>query len=121
MGSIILHYFISEFERRQVAMSSLLSKLFGMDIYTVEGEYKGKVFDLIINLEKGRIETITTEPLKVRSKQEAKKIISEKSIPYRNVRSAKDIVVVGSGPTIIEEEVTNEPRHTPHPKYYRRR
>jgi sporulation protein YlmC with PRC-barrel domain len=72
-----------------------LSKLFGMDIYTSDAEYKGKVFDVIINLEKGRLETITTEALKARSKQEAKKIISEKSIPYKNVKSAKDIVIVG--------------------------
>src|SRR3989338_5951617 len=118
MGSIILHYFISEFERRQVAMSSLLSKLFGMDIYTVEGEYKGKVFDLIINLEKGRIETITTEPLKVRSKQEAKKIISEKSIPFRNVKSTKDIIIVGTGKVAEPEEAPTQPAR---PTYYHRR
>ncbi|MBN1941390.1 MAG: PRC-barrel domain-containing protein, partial [Candidatus Diapherotrites archaeon] len=66
-------------------MSILLSKLFGMDIYTVDGNYKGKVFDLIINLEKGKIETITTEPLRPKSKQEAKKILSEHSIPYKLV------------------------------------
>lgn len=101
-------------------MSTLLSKLFGMDIYTVEGEYKGKIFDLIINLEKGRIETITTEPLKAKSKQEAKKIISEKSIPYRNVRSAKDIVVVGSGPVVVEEPEEAPTKPTPY-RYYRRR
>jgi len=102
-------------------MSTLLSKLFGMDIYTVEGEYKGKIFDLIINLEKGRIETITTEPLKAKSKQEAKKIISEKSIPYRNVRSAKDIVVVGSGPVMVDEpEEEAQAKPTPY-RYYRRR
>ena len=59
-------------------MAVRLSELFGMDIYTVDSERKGKVFDLVINLEKGRIETITTEPLKARSKAEAKKIISEK-------------------------------------------
>jgi sporulation protein YlmC with PRC-barrel domain len=75
-------------------MTMRLSKLFGMDIYTNEGEYKGKVFDIVINLEKGKLETITTEALKARSKQEAKRIISEKSIPYKNVKSAKDIVVV---------------------------
>lgn len=80
-------------------MTTRLSKLFGMDIYTTDGEYKGKIFDIVINLEKGKLETITTEPLKAKSKQEAKRIISEKSIPYRNVRSAKDIVVVGSKPT----------------------
>jgi len=76
-------------------MTMRLSKLFGMDIYTNDAQYKGKVFDVIINLEKGRLETITTEALKARSKQEAKKIISEKSIPYKNVKSAKDIVIVG--------------------------
>jgi len=75
-------------------MSIKLSKLFGIDIYTSDGEYKGKVFDLIINLEKGKVETITTEALKPKSKQEAKRILSEKSIPYKKVRSAKDILVV---------------------------
>lgn len=84
-------------------MTTRLSKLFGMDIYTADGDYKGKVFDLVINLEKGRIETITTEALKAKTKQEAKKIISEKSIPYRNVRAAKDILIVGTG-TVSEEE-----------------
>ena len=79
-------------------MTTRLSKLFGMDIYTTDGEHKGKVFDIVINLEKGKLETITTEALKARSKQEAKRIISEKSIPYKNVRSAKDIVVVSSKP-----------------------
>ena len=77
-------------------MSIRLSELFGMDIYTVDSHRKGKIFDLVINLEKGRIETITTEPLKARSKAEAKKIISEKSIPYSRVISAKDIVLIST-------------------------
>ena len=85
-------------------MTMRLSKLFGMDIYTGDAQYKGKVFDVIINLEKGRLETITTEALKARSKQEAKKIISEKSIPYKNVKSAKDIVIVGGKAAPKEEE-----------------
>jgi len=79
-----------------IAMAVRLSELFGMDIYTVDSERKGKVFDLVINLEKGRIETITTEPLKARSKAEAKKIISEKSIPYSRVISAKDIILIST-------------------------
>ena len=78
--------------------------MFGMDIYTDTGEYKGKIFDLVINLEKGRIETITTEPLKARTKQEAKKIISEKSIPYKDVSAAKDIIVVNTGGSAEPEE-----------------
>ncbi len=98
-------------------MTIRLSKLFGMDIYTGDGEYKGKVFDLVINLEKGRIETITTEALKARSKAEAKKIISEKSIPYKNVKSAKDIVLVSSG----REAAPEEEKETRPTYRYRRR
>ena len=77
-------------------MTVRLSELFGMEIYTIDAERKGKVFDLVINLEKGRIETITTEPLKASSKAEAKKIISEKSIPYSKVISAKDILLIST-------------------------
>jgi sporulation protein YlmC with PRC-barrel domain len=77
-------------------MTIRLSELFGKEIYTVDGERKGKVYDLVINLEKGRIETITTEPLKARSKAEAKKIITEKSIPYSKVISARDIILVST-------------------------
>lgn len=104
-------------------MTVRLSKLFGMDIYTTDAEYKGKVFDLVVNLEKGKLETITTEPLKVRSKQEAKKIISEKSIAYRNVKAAKDIIIVGKGAAVEEEEVTERRPATPPTGYsykYRR-
>jgi sporulation protein YlmC with PRC-barrel domain len=77
-------------------MSVRLSKLFGMDVYDFEAGYKGKVYDIIINLEKGKLETITTEPLKVKTKSDAKKILAEKSIPYRNVKSVKDIIIVSS-------------------------
>ncbi|MCX6802379.1 MAG: PRC-barrel domain-containing protein [Candidatus Diapherotrites archaeon] len=77
-------------------MTLRLSELFGMDIYTTDAERRGKVFDLVINLEKGRIETITTEPLKATSKAEAKKIISEKSIPYSKVISAKNIILIST-------------------------
>lgn len=104
-------------------MTYRLSKLFGMDIYTTDAEYKGKVFDLVINLEKGKIETITTEPLKVKSKQEAKRIIAEKSIPYRNVRSAKDILLINSGKDVVVEEEAQAAvpqQYRPHTLYRRR-
>lgn len=97
-------------------MTIRLSKLFGMDIYTNEAEYKGKVFDVIINLEKGRLETITTEALKARSKQEAKKIISEKSIPYKNVKAAKDIIIVGG-----RGSASTEPEEKPAAPQYKYR
>ncbi|QQR92800.1 MAG: PRC-barrel domain-containing protein [Candidatus Iainarchaeum archaeon] len=105
-------------------MTVRISKLFGMDIYTDNAEYKGKIFDLIINLEKGKIETMTTEPLKVRTKQEARKIITERSIPYQNVLSAKDILLVGTRSRPVEQPVEEEPQPAMRrPSYtsYRRR
>jgi len=90
-------------------MTSRLSKLFGMDIYTTDAQYKGKVYDLVINLEKGKIETITTAPLKVRTKNEAKKIIQEKSIPYKNVISAKDILLISTSRTVPPKEEEKPP------------
>lgn len=89
-------------------MSMRLSKLFGMDLYDIEAGYKGKVYDIIINLEKGKLETITTEPLKVKTKSDAKKILSEKSIPYRNVKSVKDIIIVSSRDVPYVEEAKEE-------------
>ncbi len=100
-------------------MATRLSKLFGMDIYSVEGEYKGKVFDLIVNLEKGKIETITTEPLKPKTKQEARRILTEKSIQYRRVKSAKDILVVGGASVADEEAPQAQPRYIPHSTHKR--
>jgi sporulation protein YlmC with PRC-barrel domain len=104
-------------------LTARISKLFGMDIYSDGAEYKGKVFDLVINLEKGRIETITTEPLRVKSKMEAKKIISEKSIPYRSVRAVKDIILTSPAKLMAteEEEIQEPTRATPSYRYSRRR
>ena len=94
-------------------MSVRLSKLFGMDVYDFEAGYKGKVYDIIINLEKGRLETITTEPLKVKTKSDAKKILAEKSIPYRNVKSVKDIIIVSSREIPFTDQPKEDVREQP--------
>lgn len=78
-------------------MTSRISKLFGMDIYQTDATYRGKVHDLIVNIEQGVIETITTQPLKVNSKLEAKKIITEHSIAYNKVISVDDIILINAG------------------------
>ena len=85
-----------------------LSELFGKDIYTGKGDYKGKIFDIVVNLETGTLETITTEPLKVKSKNEAKKIITEKSIPYKNVIAVKDIFIVSNKNRVSETKPSHE-------------
>ncbi len=75
-------------------MSMKMSKLYGMDIYTDTGKFLGKVQDLIIDLEKGDVVRITMEPISFRTKDDAKRILGEASILYRNVRSVEDVVVV---------------------------
>jgi sporulation protein YlmC with PRC-barrel domain len=89
-------------------MTIRISKLFGMDIYETNATYRGKVFDLVVNLEQGVIETITTQPLKVNSKQEAKKIITEHSIPYKKVISADDILLINSGNVPVTQRIKKE-------------
>ena len=100
-------------------MTMRLSKLFGIDIYTDTAEYRGKIFDLVINLEKGKIETITTEALRARSKAEAKKIITEKSIPYGKVKAVKDIVIVGAGKSVPIRDNESEEQTSRQPIYRR--
>lgn len=108
-------------------MTLRVSKLFGMDIYSTDAEHKGKVYDLVINLEKGRLETITTEVLKARTKQEARKIIMEKSIPYKNVKAVRDIVLVSTMASSSSDDSDSHHttrRHKTHPghaEHYRKK
>lgn len=93
-------------------MTTRISKLFGMDIYQTDATYRGKVHDLIVNIEQGVIETITTQPLKVSSKVEAKKIITDHSIAYNKVISVDDIILINAGnvPSLKKEPLKIEPQ-----------
>lgn len=72
-----------------------LSKLYGTDIYTEEGGFIGKVHDVVLNMESGEIIRLTTEPLRDITKEEARVVLKNKSILYKNVLSASDIIIVG--------------------------
>ncbi|VVB66445.1 PRC-barrel domain protein [Candidatus Gugararchaeum adminiculabundum] len=77
-------------------MSVRLSKMYGMDIYTDNGKFLGRVNDLIIDLEKGEVVRITMEPLTSTSREEAKRILKDKSVLFKSVRSVEDVVVVAA-------------------------
>jgi len=71
------------------------SKYYGLDIYDSNGGYLGKVHDLILNLEAGEVVRLTTEPLHSRlSREKIPDIIQKKSILYKRVNSARDILIV---------------------------
>lgn len=79
-------------------MAIRLSKIYGLDIYTDTGKFLGRVHDLIIDLEKGEVVRITLEPLNfLVSKEEALRILREKSLLYKNVKSISDVVIVTEG------------------------
>jgi len=68
-----------------------------MDIYSDAGKYLGRVIDLILDLEKGEVVRMTMQPLTTVSREEARKILREASVLYKNVKSVEDVVVVTKG------------------------
>ncbi len=79
------------------SMSMRLSRIYGMDIYTDGGKFFGRVQDVIVDLEKGEVVRLTTEPLTSITREEAKRILREKSLLYKSVKSVEDVVVVSGG------------------------
>jgi sporulation protein YlmC with PRC-barrel domain len=75
-------------------MSMRMSKLYGMDIFSDGGKYLGKVFDIVVDVEKGDVVRLTLESIHAASREEAQRIIREKTILYKNVKSVEDVIVV---------------------------
>ncbi len=77
-------------------MATKLSRLYGMEIFTDTGRFLGNVQDFILDFESGEVLRILTEPMPV-GKEEVKRLLREKSIMYKNVKSVEDVVVVTKG------------------------
>ena len=78
-------------------MTIKMSKIYGMDVYTDGGKFLGHVQDVVVDLERGEILRLTMEPLTSISKDEAKRILRDKSVLYKSVKSVEDVVVVTKG------------------------
>lgn len=83
-------------------MSTKLSRLYGMDIFTDSGKFIGNAQDFIVDLESGEVSRILIEALPA-GKEDAKKALREKSILYKNVKSVEDVIVVSKGPAVHAE------------------
>ena len=73
-----------------------ISELYGLDIYSDEGRYVGKVNDVILNVETGRVVRLTTVPLRNISRDEAARVIKDNSVIFDNVRAVGDIIIVNA-------------------------
>ena len=82
-----------------IVMTTKVSKIYGMDIYTDGGKFLGRVQEILLDLEKGEVIRLTMEPLNSVSKEEAKRILRDKSVLYKSVKSVEDVVVVTKGAT----------------------
>lgn len=76
-------------------VSMKVSKIYGMDIYTDSGKFLGRVQDVLIDLEQGKIIRLVMEPLSNVSRDEAKRVLRERSVLYGSVKNIEDVVVVG--------------------------
>jgi sporulation protein YlmC with PRC-barrel domain len=75
-------------------MVKRISELYGMDIFSNDAHYVGEVKDIILNLEKGEIVRLTTEPLRSVDRGKAKEILRDHSVLYNKVTAVKDIILV---------------------------
>ena len=82
-------------------MTVRISKMYGMDILTDTGKFLGTAQNFLINVESGEVVRILLDDLPG-SKEELKKVIQEKSILYKNVKSVEDVIVVTKGITARE-------------------
>ncbi len=75
-------------------MTTKLSRLYGMDIFTDTGKFLGNAQDFIVDVETGEISRVLLEQLPGSSKDDAKKVLREKSVMYKNVKSVEVVIVV---------------------------
>ncbi|MGC8586517.1 MAG: PRC-barrel domain-containing protein [Candidatus Micrarchaeia archaeon] len=74
-----------------------ISELYNMDIYSDGGQYLGEVRDAIIDLERGEVSRLLMEEWHNASKDEVKRLLQQKSIIFKNIKSIEDVVLVSTG------------------------
>ncbi len=102
-------------------MSVKVSQLIGMDVFTDAAKPVGKVYDAIIDLQKGEVVRLTLEPIRATSKEEAKRVFREKTILYKSVKAVEKIILISSMPIVEESEEEPAPIDKPQPYSYRYR
>ncbi|MEM4255508.1 MAG: PRC-barrel domain-containing protein [Candidatus Norongarragalinales archaeon] len=97
-------------------MTVRVSQLMGMDVYTDTAQMVGRVYDVIIDLQKGEVVRLTLEPIRAASKEEAKRVFREKTIMYKSVKAVEKIIIIS--PNAIKEAEEPEPAEPQKPLPY---
>lgn len=93
-----------------------LSELPGLDVYTDQAKYLGKIYDVIIDLQKGEVARLTLQPIESLSGMDVN-WIKGNTVAYKNVVSVADIIVTSSKPREDSEPDTSTPAAPTRPKY----
>ena len=100
-------------------MAMKISSLMGLDVYTDSATFVGKVYDIIIDLQKGEVVRLALEPVHAGSREETARLFREKTILYKSVRAAEKIIIVSSTAALDEETPAEEQPAKPMPYRYR--
>lgn len=74
----------------------LISKLHGKDVFTNKGQHVGKVADIVIDAQQGKIVKLAMAPL-VNDKV-AMEVLQNKSIDFEDVLDIGDVIIVRGKP-----------------------
>lgn len=88
----------------------------GLDVYTDNAKYLGKLHDLIIDLQKGEVARLTLQPVESLLGA-SQQWIKGNTIAYKNVVSVGDIVVVSNKPREEEPGQPAVPALAARPRY----
>ncbi|MEM0149888.1 MAG: PRC-barrel domain-containing protein [Candidatus Micrarchaeaceae archaeon] len=84
-----------------------ISEIYNMDIYSDGGQYLGEVRDAIIDLERGEVSRLLMEEWHNSGKDEVKRLLQQKSIIFKNIKSIEDVVLVSTGGQFKKSESDN--------------
>ncbi|MGC8652175.1 MAG: PRC-barrel domain-containing protein [Candidatus Micrarchaeia archaeon] len=84
-----------------------ISEIYNMDIYSDGGQYLGEVRDAIIDLERGEVSRLLMEEWRNADKEEVKRLLQQKSIIFKNIKSIEDVVLVSTGNQYKKSESDN--------------
>jgi sporulation protein YlmC with PRC-barrel domain len=73
-----------------------VTEIYNLDIYSDNGQYLGEVRDAIIDLERGEVSRLLMEEWRNSDRVEAKRLLSNRSILFKNIRNIGDVVLVAA-------------------------
>ena len=105
-------------------MTIRLSQLIGLDVYSDGATFIGKVYDIILDLEKGEVVRLTLEPIRASSREDAKRIFKDKTVLFKSVKAVEKIIIVSPNTVVEPEQEPEKPafesKHMPYSYRYRR-